>query len=128
MAKTKAFVTGFPIKHSRSPLIHGFWLNEYGIEGSYEAIEIRPEDFSSFAADFVAKGFVGGNVTIPHKEAAYAAVENRDEAATAIGAVNTLWLDKGRLCGGNTDAYGFAANLDARAPGWDNADTALVLG
>jgi len=124
----KAFVTGFPIKHSRSPLIHGFWLKEQGIEGSYEAIEVLPENFAEFAASLAKKGFAGGNVTIPHKEVAFAAVDSRDEAAAAIGAVNTLWFEDGRLCGGNTDAYGFAANLDALAPGWDNADTALVLG
>ncbi len=124
----KAFVTGFPIKHSRSPLIHGFWLETLGIEGSYAPIEVKPEDFSAFAAALAANGFAGGNVTIPHKEAAFAAAESRDAAATAIGAVNTLWFEDGKLRGGNTDAYGFAANLDDYAPGWDNADTALVLG
>ncbi|GAA5626060.1 Shikimate dehydrogenase (NADP(+)) [Brucella sp. NBRC 12953] len=124
----KAFVTGFPIKHSRSPLIHGFWLKEHGIEGSYEAIEVLPENFAEFAASLAKNGFAGGNVTIPHKEVAFAAVDSHDAAAAAIGAVNTLWFEDGRLCGGNTDAYGFAANLDALAPGWDNADTALVLG
>ncbi len=124
----KAFVTGFPIKHSRSPLIHGFWLAELGIDGSYEAVEVKPEDFAAFACSLAANGFAGGNVTIPHKEAAFAAVESLDDAARAIGAVNTLWLENGRLHGGNTDAYGFAANLDASAPGWDKADSALVLG
>lgn len=127
MAK-KAFVTGFPIKQSRSPLIHGFWLGELGIDGFYGAVEVKPEDFASFVSSFAENGFVGGNVTIPHKEAAFAAVESLDDAAKAIGAVNTLWLENGRLRGGNTDAYGFAANLDASAPGWDNADSALVLG
>ena len=127
MAK-KAFVTGFPIKHSRSPLIHRFWLKEHGLDGSYEAIEVAPENFAEFAASLAQNGYAGGNVTIPHKEAAFESVESHDEAALAIGAVNTLWFEKGRLCGGNTDAYGFAANLDALAPGWDNADTALVLG
>ncbi|WP_024898453.1 shikimate dehydrogenase [Brucella rhizosphaerae] len=127
MAK-KAFVTGFPIKHSRSPLIHGFWLKELGLEGSYEAIEVAPENFVEFATSLEQSGFVGGNVTIPHKEVAFATVGSRDEAAEAIGAVNTLWLENGKLCGGNTDAYGFAANLVALAPDWDNADTALVLG
>ncbi|PWL19556.1 shikimate dehydrogenase [Falsochrobactrum shanghaiense] len=130
MAETalRAFVTGFPIKHSRSPLIHGFWLKEHGINGTYEAIEVAPDAFSSFLQSFPGKGFAGGNVTIPHKEAAFAAAQSHDAAATAIGAVNTLWLEKGVLCGGNTDAYGFAANLDSGAPGWDNADSALVLG
>ncbi|MCK1975081.1 shikimate dehydrogenase, partial [Bacillus safensis] len=66
----KPFVTGFPIKHSRSPLIHGFWLAELGIDGSYEAVEEKPEDFAAFASSLAANGFAGGNVTIPHKEAA----------------------------------------------------------
>ena len=124
----KAFVTGYPIKHSRSPLIHGFWLRELGLAGSYEAVEVKPEDFPAFVVSLAANGFVGGNVTIPHKEAAFHAVESLDAAAEAIGAVNTVWLEEGRLCGGNTDAYGFAANLDAQAPGWDAGGTALVLG
>lgn len=124
----KAFVTGFPIRHSRSPLIHNFWLRELGLEGSYEAVEVKPEDFPAFAAGLAKHGFAGGNVTIPHKEAAYAAAESLDDAARAIGAVNTLWLEDGKLCGGNTDAYGFAANLDAEAPGWDRTEKALVLG
>ncbi|PYE89065.1 shikimate dehydrogenase [Phyllobacterium leguminum] len=124
----RAFVTGFPIKHSRSPLIHGFWLNAHGLRGSYEAIEIAPENFSVFAASLREMGYAGGNVTIPHKETAFALCESHDTAASAIGAVNTLWFENGRLIGGNTDAYGFAANLDEFASGWDNADTALVLG
>ncbi|MFC4624458.1 shikimate dehydrogenase [Daeguia caeni] len=124
----KAFVTGYPIKHSRSPLIHGFWLKELGLAGDYHAIEVKPEDFKDFVSTLAENGLAGGNVTIPHKEAAYAASERLDEAAKAIGAVNTLWLENGKLCGGNTDAYGFAANLDSGAPGWDKADVALVLG
>lgn len=124
----QAFVTGYPIKHSRSPLIHGFWLNELGLAGHYRAIEVKPEDFKTFVSSLAENGLAGGNVTIPHKEAAYTATEKLDEAALAIGAVNTLWLEDGKLCGGNTDAYGFAANLDAGAPGWNKTDTALVLG
>ncbi len=124
----KAFVTGFPIKHSRSPLIHGFWLRELGLEGSYEAIEVSVEDFSAFIGSLRQNGFVGGNVTIPHKEAAFKSVDQLDDAAKAIGAVNTMWFEEDTLWGGNTDAYGFAANLDAKAPGWDKAQTALVLG
>ncbi|WP_343313068.1 shikimate dehydrogenase [Brucella sp. BE17] len=124
----KAFVTGFPIKHSRSPLIHRFWLKQLGIEGSYDAIEIAPQDFSAFVLSLGQQGFAGGNVTIPHKEAAFSAAEKLDDAAKAIGAVNTLWFENNTLWGGNTDAYGFASNLDAGAPSWDNADTALVLG
>ncbi|PRD44364.1 shikimate dehydrogenase [Phyllobacterium phragmitis] len=129
MAETiRAFVTGFPIKHSRSPLIHGFWLKTDGLEGSYMAVETTPEAFPAFVSSLQENGYAGGNVTIPHKETAFALCEAHDGAAEAIGAVNTLWFERGRLYGGNTDAFGFAANLDEYAGGWDNADTALVLG
>ena len=124
----RAFVTGWPVWHSRSPMIHGTWLKQFGLPGSYERLGIPPEEFAEFLADFDRSGFVGGNVTIPHKEMAFAAVAKRDAAAEAIGAVNTLWLEDGRLTGGNTDAYGFAANLDERLAGWADASEALVLG
>lgn len=124
-----AFVTGFPIKHSRSPLIHNYWLQYYGLQGSYKAIENSPEQFPYFIKTLGEKGLRGGNVTLPHKEAAFALCDKYDEAAKAIGAVNTLWLDdKNILNGSNTDVYGFAANLDAQIAGWDQAKTALVLG
>ncbi|MBN9073042.1 MAG: shikimate dehydrogenase [Rhizobiales bacterium] len=129
MAETvKAFVCGHPIAHSRSPKIHGYWLKTYGIAGSYEAVDIAPEDFAAFAASLRERGYTGGNVTLPNKEAAFAAAMWRDDAAVAIGAANTLWFEDDRLCAGNTDAYGFAANLDDRAPGWERGKTAVVLG
>ena len=112
----EAFVCGHPIAHSRSPMIHGHWLKAYGLTGSYRAIDVAPADFASFLADLPASGFAGGNVTIPHKEAAFAGVAVRDEAAELTGAVNTLWLEDGAIHGGNTDVYGFAANLDQHAP------------
>lgn len=124
----RAFVCGHPIAHSRSPKIHGYWLGKYGIAGSYEAIDVAPENAANFFATLEERGFAGGNVTIPHKEAAFAAAVRRDEAAESIGAVNTLWFEDGALCGGNTDAEGFAANLDERAPGWAKAGAAVVLG
>ncbi len=124
----KAFVTGHPIAHSRSPKIHNYWLKHYGLDGSYEAIDVAPADFAAFLAGLAAQGFRGGNVTIPHKEAAFERVGRRDEAAEQIGAVNTLWLEDGVVCGGNTDAHGFAANLDEHAPGWNRNGAALVLG
>ncbi|UCI20208.1 shikimate dehydrogenase [Mesorhizobium sp. B2-1-8] len=130
MAETmkKAFVTGHPIKHSRSPMIHGHWLAKHGIDGSYEAIDVAPRDFADFLASMHANGYRGGNVTIPHKEAAFAGVARRDHAADEIGAVNTLWLDDGTLWGGNTDGHGFAANLDDYAAGWAANGPAVVLG
>lgn len=127
MAEQRAFVCGHPIGHSRSPLIHGHWLRQHGIEGIYERRDVPPETFAAFL-EALPQHYVGGNVTIPHKESAYRLVEKRDEAAEAIGAVNTLWLEGGRLYGGNTDAYGFAANLDTAAPGWEAGGIATVLG
>jgi shikimate dehydrogenase len=124
----RAFVTGYPIRHSRSPLIHGYWLRQFGLAGSYEAVEVAPDAFAGFISALRDNGFVGGNVTIPHKEAAFTLCQKRDSAAEDIGAVNTLWFENGILHGGNTDAYGFLANLDALRPGWSNRKTALVLG
>ncbi|WP_379065111.1 shikimate dehydrogenase [Mesorhizobium sp. UC74_2] len=124
----KAFVIGHPIAHSRSPKIHGHWLKAYGIAGSYEAIDVMPGDLPAFLSAFGENGFNGGNVTIPHKEAVFAVVKRRDAAAEQIGAINTLWTEDGELRGGNTDAHGFAANLDEYAPGWAGNGPAVVLG
>ncbi|MER8995291.1 shikimate dehydrogenase [Mesorhizobium sp. M0074] len=127
-ATKKAFVAGHPIAHSRSPKIHGYWLAKYGIGGVYEAIDVAPEAFAEFLQTLQAQGYRGGNVTIPHKEAAFALAKRRDADAEQIGAVNTLWFEDGELCGGNTDAHGFAANLDEYAPGWAANGPAVVLG
>ena len=126
----RAFVIGYPIRHSRSPLIHGYWLEQAGLQGSYDAIEVAPEDLPSFVAALKdsSSGFVGGNVTIPHKEAVLALVDDVDDIARQIGAANTLWLEDGRLMATNTDSHGFAANLDEHAPGWDAGRTAVILG
>jgi shikimate dehydrogenase len=124
----KAFVIGHPISHSRSPLIHGHWLDTLGIAGSYERIDVAPSALADFVRTLPASGFAGGNVTIPHKEDMCGLVDRLDEAAELIGAVNTLWLEDGAICGGNTDAIGFAANLDQHAPQWKDAPSALVLG
>jgi len=127
---TKAFVVGHPIKHSRSPLIHGYWLKEHGLVGSYERLDVAPEDFSDFLKSFSGQGFTGGNVTIPHKEAAFAGVDHRTKRAERLGAVNTLWIEDGLLWGDNTDILGFMAHLDqSLGKDWEKAvDTALVLG
>ncbi len=126
----RAFVTGFPVKHSRSPLIHRHWLELAKINGSYEIIEVTPENFADFMENLSSgrSGFVGGNVTIPHKQQAFALAVKADEIAVELGAANTLWLEDGRLCATNTDGYGFAANLDQWAPRWDQADSAVILG
>jgi shikimate dehydrogenase len=129
MTIPKACVVGWPIKHSRSPVIHRFWLKELGIAGDYVVQPVEPERAAIFFARFAESGYVGANVTVPHKETAYAAVGRREPAARAIGAVNTLWLEDGVLVGTNTDATGFLANLDQEAAGWDRgAQSAVVLG
>lgn len=126
----KAFVVGHPIAHSRSPLIHGHWLKVYGIEGSYERIDVPPVNFGEFLASFAAKGFAGGNVTIPHKEAAFAGVARRTARAERVKAVNTLYWQDGVLWGDNTDVLGFMAHLDASLGiAWEqDVETALVIG
>ncbi|GLQ54545.1 shikimate dehydrogenase [Devosia nitrariae] len=125
----RAFVIGHPIAHSRSPLIHGTWLGEHGIDGSYEPIDVAPEALGAFIARVRAGEFAGGNVTIPHKEAVFALCDEVDPLARKIGAVNTLVMRDGRLFGTNTDYMGFLGNLDAGAPGWSQGlDAALVLG
>lgn len=125
-----AFVAGYPVRHSRSPLIHSHWLKTLGLEGSYTTREVTPAIFPDFIALLKSgqSGFVGGNVTIPHKEAVIAHVDEADALSREMGAANTVWLEEGRLKATNTDGLGFAANLDARAPGWDTAETAIVLG
>lgn len=127
-AVCKAFVCGHPIAHSRSPKIHGYWLNAYGINGSYEAIDVSPESFPGFMDSLRSGAFAGGNVTLPNKEAAFLLADRRDAVAEEIGAANTLWVAGGLVHASNTDAYGFSANLDERAPGWDRGQTAVVLG
>ncbi len=122
-------VIGWPIGHSRSPLIHGFWLDKYRIEGAYDRYGVPPEQIAAFLDQFNDHGLVGANVTIPHKQAAFRASHEVDDVAAALAAVNTLWLDDGRLIGANTDAYGFLANLDDETPGWDaDPGPAVVLG
>lgn len=126
---TKAFVIGHPIAHSRSPLIHGTWLAEHGIEGSYEAIDVAPSELASFFDRLRGGEFAGGNVTIPHKEAVFALCDSVDELARTIGAVNTLIVRDGKIHGTNTDYLGFLGNLDAGAPNWDrNLQNVAILG
>ena len=127
--ETKAVcVIGWPVEHSRSPLIHNYWIKEFGLNAQYRREAVPPDEFAAFAAQLAARGYVGANVTVPHKEAALAASEP-DGLARTIGAVNTLWLQDGTLRSTNTDVDGFLGNLDASVPLWDRAlQSALVLG
>jgi shikimate dehydrogenase len=125
----KACIMGHPVAQSRSPMIHNHWLKALALPGLYDRRDLTPEDFAGFVGDLSRNGYVGGNVTVPHKEAAFLACSRLDDAALAIGAVNTLWLEGGVLCGGNSDCQGFIDHLDASAPGWQVEDCrALVLG
>jgi len=129
MISPTACVVGWPVKHSRSPVIHRFWLRQYGIAGDYVIHPVEPEKIGAFFAGFIDGPFAGCNVTVPHKEAAFAAVDDMEPAGRAIGAVNTVWRDGRRLVATSTDGIGFLANLDEGAPGWDAAPgPAIVLG
>ena len=122
-----ACLIGWPAAHSRSPLIHRYWLRTLGIEGGYVIEAVPPDEFKDFIFRLSHRGFVGANVTIPHKEQALE-LSKPDERARAVGAANTLWFADGELCSTNTDVEGFINNLDACASGWDKCNEALVLG
>jgi shikimate dehydrogenase len=127
-ARTRvACLIGWPAAHSRSPLIHHYWLRRLGITGGYSIEAVPPEGFAEFVLNLAGHGFVGANVTIPHKERALA-LTVPDERARAVGAANTLWYDGTELRSTNTDVEGFIGNLDASAPAWDAIEDALVLG
>lgn len=123
-----ACVIGWPVAHSRSPLIHAYWLAQHGIAGDYRREPVAPAQLPEFLRQLAARGYVGANVTLPHKEAVLAFAE-ADDRARAVGAANTLWLDHDRLRATNTDVEGFLGNLDASVPQWDaGLRTATVLG
>ena len=122
-----AGITGWPVAHSRSPRLHGFWLARHGIDGAYIPLPIRPGEYATAIAGLAAAGFAGANVTIPHKLAAFDVCDVVDGTARRAGAVNTLIFADGRVEGRNTDGWGFVANL--RHHGVDPAaGPALLLG
>ncbi len=123
-----ACIIGWPAGHSRSPLIHNYWIKQHKLNAEYRREAVPPEKFADFVRSMRAHGYVGGNVTVPHKEAALTLSEP-DERARAVGAANTLWYDGDTLRSTNTDVEGFLANLDEAAPGWDRGlESAVVLG
>jgi shikimate dehydrogenase len=122
-----AGIIGWPVSHSRSPRLHGFWLRRYGIDGAYVPLGMKAEDFVTGVRGLVAVGFQGANVTQPHKLAAFDICDTVEESARRAGAVNTLVFRDGKISGRNTDGWGFVAHL--RASGVDpKAGPALVLG
>lgn len=126
----KAGIMGWPVGHSLSPRLHGFWLGEYGVNGTYEPLPVQPEDFEAALRNLSDQGFAGVNVTVPHKEAAFETVDTLDAVAKRIGAVNTVRVNAdGSLAGSSTDGFGFLENLKEGAPGWSAATgPAVVLG
>ncbi|MCP4615523.1 MAG: shikimate dehydrogenase, partial [Bradyrhizobium sp.] len=122
-----ACLIGWPAAHSRSPLIHKYWLTSFGIDGDYRIEAVEPAAFADFIGHLAERGYKGANVTIPHKEQALA-LSAPDARARAVGAANTLYFNGGELHSTNTDVEGFIGNLDASAPGWDRTEDVLVLG
>lgn len=130
-----ACVIGFPIHHSKSPILHNYWVKHYGLEAHYAAESIEPVQLQDFLSSVKLgrSDYEGGNATIPHKESLLALSDWADETATTLGAANTFWVEGGDLCVTNTDVYGFLANLDEGARNWDGAKNsadkkAVVLG
>lgn len=128
MAERAVCVIGYPIKHSRSPMLHGYWIKRYKIDGVYRAEEVPPDRIEAFLSDLSGHGYVGANVTMPHKDVAFA-MSQPDACAKAVGAANTLWYEDGELKSTNTDVEGFVCALDAASSGWDGRTReAVVLG
>lgn len=125
-----AAVIGSPISHSRSPLVHGYWLKQYGIRGYYIPMDIASQDLKSVFCSMAKMGFVGCNVTIPHKETVLSLADQVSNSAKNIGAANTITFGPdGEIHADNTDGYGFMANLYAGAPSWrPQAGPAAVIG
>lgn len=125
-----AGVIGWPIGHSRSPVLHGHWLKRYGLAGHYVPLPVAPEDFETVLEHLPKCGFVGANVTIPHKVTMFALADETTERARRLGAANTITFDRDRgVVADNTDGFGFLENLRAACPDWSGATgPAVVLG
>jgi len=124
-----AGILGFPVSHSRSPRLHGHWLQRYGVDGAYVPLPVAPERFATAVRALADLGFRGANVTIPHKEAAFAVCDRVDPTAHRAAAVNTLVFRDGAIEGSNTDGWGFLANCADAVPGWTaKAGPVVILG
>ena len=124
---TRACVIGWPIAHSRSPIIHGYWLRTHGIDGSYTKEPVQPHEAARFLKQLRQRGFVGCNVTAPHKRTAYAIADRAEPAAQAVGAANTLWYQGDALIADNTDGIGFMNHLRAGVPTFAAAGAAVSI-
>lgn len=123
-----ACVMGWPVKQSRAPIIHGYWIEKHRLDVDFRLEAVPPEEFAAFLASLGERGYVGGSATMPHKQMALTLTEP-DARASAIGAANVIWLDNGKLRSTNSDVVGFIAALDESAPGWERrAEKAVVFG
>ncbi len=127
MTYKKACVVGWPISHSRSPLIHNHWLQKYGIEGEYTKLALEPENFHQLIEKLKTGEISGANITVPHKEQAFALADHKHESAKAVSAANTLWLEGGKVHAANTDTYGYMTHLETTAPDWNKEDAPVVV-
>lgn len=126
-SQTKACLIGHPVAHSRSPIIHRHWLKTLGIDGSYDLVDLPPEGLDGFLDQLRQGVYSGCNVTIPHKESMFDRVDRTDDTAKAVGAVNTVWIEGGKIIGGNSDVHGFMANLDESVPQWQETTRQVVI-
>jgi shikimate dehydrogenase len=122
-----ACIVGWPVGHSRSPIIYKYWLKHHGIVGDYVKEAVSPDEISAFLADLPGRGYIGCNITVPHKGAAFRAIEVKLPPAVACGSANLLWSQDGRLHGTNTDTYGFMTNLTLTVPDWQQPGKAAVI-
>ena len=128
MTLKKAGVIGFPIHHSKSPVIHNYWLKKYGIPARYDAFEVKPEELEKFIFSLKDQEFAGINVTVPHKVAVMKLMDELSDAAQKAGAVNTVIVRKdGTLFGHNTDGLGFLANVQEKKKEFDIKQKPVVV-
>lgn len=124
-----AGVMGWPVAHSRSPLLHNYWLRQHNINGAYVPMAVDPVGLKEALRGLPQLGFAGCNITVPHKENALALVDEVDPLAKKVGAINTVVVgEKGKLIGRNTDVYGFTKNLESVGKVWNKKKPALVVG
>ena len=123
----KAGVIGHPIAHSKSPIIHTHWMNENNITGTYEVIDIAPEELESVVKQLIDKGYSGFNVTVPHKQSIIKLCDEIDGIAQQIGAINTVIIRDKKLFGTNTDAFGFIENIKTKVTDF-KGKKCLVIG
>ncbi|MFH1158150.1 MAG: shikimate dehydrogenase [Pseudomonadota bacterium] len=122
----RACVLGFPVSHSLSPKLHGFWLKKYGINGAYTSMAVTPEHLPQALDTLMERGFAGCNMTLPLKEIALSSMDEHDESCLMSGAVNTVVFRGGKKTGYNSDGFGFMESLKAQHPGWDGARVVIL--